>query len=248
MKIDKYRKLKNGKYELTLEDKTKLDLYEDVILKFNLLLTKNIEKKEKKKILEFDQECEVYYVALKTLKRRAKSKNEMKDDLIKKEYPQDFVDKAISKLESQGYINDLVYAKSFVNNKLITSSSGPYKIKQEMLKVKIPESVIEEALLEYTEEIQIEKINKLITRAINSNRNKGNSLLKRKIISDLTIQGFKKELITAQMNNHEFKDDSDIAKKEYEKLYKKLSSKYEGAELEFKIKQKLYQKGLTYEK
>ena len=50
------------------------------------------------------------------------------------------------------------------------------------------------------------------------------------------------------MNNHEFKDDSDIAKKEYEKLYKKLSSKYEGAELEFKIKQKLYQKGLTYEK
>ena len=31
------------------------------------------------------------------------------------------------------------------------------------------------------------------------------------------------------------------------KLYKKLSSKYSGKELEYKIKQKMYQKGLVYE-
>ena len=35
----------------------------------------------------------------------------------------------------------------------------------------------------------------------------------------------------------------DLAKKEYDKLYKKLSRKYSGQELEFKINQKLYQKG-----
>ena len=38
-----------------------------------------------------------------------------------------------------------------------------------------------------------------------------------------------------------------MVKKEYDKLYKKLSRKYSGNELEYKIKEKLYQKGLYYE-
>ena len=45
----------------------------------------------------------------------------------------------------------------------------------------------------------------------------------------------------------DFPSDDDIAKKEYDKLYKKLSRKYSGSELELKIKQKLFQKGLRYE-
>ena len=38
-------------------------------------------------------------------------------------------------------------------------------------------------------------------------------------------------------------DDNDIYKQEYDKLYRKLSKKYEGKLLEYKIKEKLYQKG-----
>ena len=49
-------------------------------------------------------------------------------------------------------------------------------------------------------------------------------------------------------HDRSFNDTSDIAKREYEKLYKRLSRKYSGKELEYKIKEKLYQKGLSYEK
>ena len=38
---------------------------------------------------------------------------------------------------------------------------------------------------------------------------------------------------------------NDLLKKEYDKLYKKLSLKYSGKELENKIRNKLYQKGFT---
>ena len=47
--------------------------------------------------------------------------------------------------------------------------------------------------------------------------------------------------------NFEFDNNDDIAKKEYDKLYRKYSRKYSGKELEYKIKEKLYQKGLNYE-
>ena len=246
MKIDKYKKLRNGKYELTLDNLDTMVLYEDTILKYNLLLTKNIGT-NKKEVLDFDRKCDVYYVGLRYIKNRARSKKEVYDKLVKEEYPLDYINESIEKLEKQGYINDSVYARSFLNNKLITTSNGPYKIKQEMLKKGIDESIINNTLEDYKDEIQTEKIDKIVTRMIKSNRNKGNNLLKKKINMELINQGFSKELIKESIESHEFSDDSDIAKREYEKLYKKLSNKYSGKELEYKIKQKMYQKGLVYE-
>ena len=43
MQISKYKKLKNNIYEVTLENDEKIKLYEDVILKEELLLKKEID-------------------------------------------------------------------------------------------------------------------------------------------------------------------------------------------------------------
>ena len=40
-------------------------------------------------------------------------------------------------------------------------------------------------------------------------------------------------------------DDKDIYEKEYKKLYEKYSKKYSGKQLEYKIKEKMYQKGFN---
>ena len=50
------------------------------------------------------------------------------------------------------------------------------------------------------------------------------------------------------INDYDYSDNKDLYKKEYDKLYRKLSKKYEGKELEYKINERLYQKGLYYEK
>ena len=42
MKILKYKKKKNGMYELELDNGVIVDTYEEVILAHNLLITKNI--------------------------------------------------------------------------------------------------------------------------------------------------------------------------------------------------------------
>lgn len=48
MKILKYKKKKNGQYELMLESGEELSLYEDVILNFDLLLKKTIDEEDRK--------------------------------------------------------------------------------------------------------------------------------------------------------------------------------------------------------
>lgn len=245
MNILKYRKLKNGKYQIITDASDSMELYEDVILKFNLLLTKRIENKSE--ILKYNEECETYYVALKYLKTRTHSKKEVSDYLKKKEYSTEYIEKAIEKLENQGYLNDLFYARSFLQNKMITTSHGPLTIKRDLQDKGISTSIILQVLEDFSLDIQKEKVEKQIQKKIQSNRNKGNRVLIRKIYHDLSHEGFEKKVIQEKLQSLQLQDDSSLAKKEYEKLYKKYCKKYSGKELEFRIKQKLYQKGFQYE-
>ena len=93
----------------------------------------------------------------------------------------------------------------------------------------------------------MEKIKKVAGRLIKSNRSRGGMVLRKKIIYDLQTLGYDISIIEEGLSNVEFTDTKDIQKREYDKLYHRLSKKYSGRELEYKIKEKLYQKGLYYE-
>lgn len=248
MKIIKYKKGSKGLYKVDLEDGTVLSLYEEVILKYNLLLTKEVDESIKDEMFDYNLECEVYYVALNTIKARAKSENDLRNWLLNKDYPGNLIDKAIEKLTKQGYLNDRMYAKSFINSQIITSSNGPLKIERELLDKKIDYKIISEELEVFTEEEQINKMDKIICRMIKSNHTRGGMVLKQKIFNDLKNYGYEVSIINRIIDDYDFNNgEDDIAKKEYDKLYTKYSRKYSGAELQRKIREKLYLKGLKFD-
>lgn len=247
MKIEKYKKTTKGRYKIYLDDGRELLLYEDVILKFELLLKREILEADIMRVLIANQECDVYHVALESINHRFKSIYDTREFLIKKEYPLEMIGKAIEKLEKQGYLNDRSFAKSYINNQIITTNKGPYKIKRELNEHRVDNLIVDEELIVFEEEQQLEKISKVATRLFNSNRNRGGAVLKKKIVNDLINLGYDMSVISKVIEEFDFSNDKEIAAKEYEKLYKKLSRKYEGKELEYKIKEKLYQKGLYYE-
>ena len=247
MKVIKYTKSKNNTYKLLLDNDKELIYYEDVILQSNLLQKSNITEADISKMNKLNLEYDVYYVALKSLKSRFKSIYEMKLYLLKKEYPEDLIIKAIDKLINQGYLNDRMYAKSYLNEQLLTTNNGPYKIKRLLEEKKIPSEIILEVLEQFTEEEQINKINKLIEKKIKANHSKGGLVLKQKIAMDLKNLGYDISLINSGLSKKDFSQDQDIVKKEYEKLRRKYEKKYQGEELERIIKNKLYQKGLRVE-
>lgn len=172
---------------------------------------------------------------------------DLKELLLKKEYPVEYVEKAIDKLLKQGYLNDQSFAKAYINNQMITSSKGPRKIEKELLDKGVQSDIIFKELEVFTKEEQISKIKKIATRLIKSNRSRGGAVLRRKITHDIQMAGYDVSLINSVLSTMEFGDTKDIAKKEYDKLYRRLSRKYSGRELDYKIKEKLYQKGLYYE-
>lgn len=247
MKIEKYKKSGSNKYKVYLEDGRELLLYEEVILKYELLLKREILDKDMSIINLFNLECDVYYVALNNLKTKYKSVHDLREVLSKKEYPKELIENAINKLINQGYLNDQLFARSYINNSIVTTCNGPFKIYRELSNKGIDSSIINNELEIFSEEKQREKIKKLVNRMLKSNRTRGGAVLKRKIMMDLNNYGYGNDLINKVLIDYSFENDVDIAKKEYDKLYTRLSRKYSGKELEYKIKEKLYQKGLYYE-
>lgn len=247
MKIVKYKRMANSKYKVELDNGRELLLYEDVILDYELLLLKHLDKKLLVNVERANQQWDVYYVALRSLKSKFKSIKDLREFLIKKEYPQDLVDKAIDKLIEQGYLNDVSFARGYINNQIITSVKGPNKIYKELLVKGVSNNIINDELEVFDINLQKEKVDRLVDKAIKTNRTRGGAVLKNKVINDLVNLGYNLNVIQSVVEDKTFSNDTDIAKREYEKLYKRLSCKYKGKELEYKIKEKLYQKGLYYE-
>ena len=248
MKIEKFKKRPNGLYTIYLDNFNSYDFYEEIILKYELLITKIIEKDELTKIIEDNKNYESYYDALKTLKRTIKTKEEIRKQLTDKKYSKESIAFAITTLEKQGYINDKNYAKSYVHNAIITTNKGPKKIEEELVKKGVASDDYLLALEEYNTSLEKEKIEKLISKKIKSNHNKSAKVLKQKLQLDLISSGFSKDIIKEILNSTTIEENNDIVKKEYEKYYKKLSKKYSGKELEYKLKQKMYSLGFNIEK
>ena len=106
--------------------------------------------------------------------------------------------------------------------------------------------VINEEIEIFSEEEQKLKIEKLISKGLKTNRSRGSFALKQKICNDIKLLGYDSSIVGSVVSKFDFEVNQDIAKKEYDKLYKRLSRKYSGSELKNKIRQGLYQKGLSY--
>lgn len=242
MKIDKFVKKSGGVYKLFLDNGEVIELHEDLILKEELLLKREVDNDYIRNLLEKNRDYLAYSVALKYLGIKMRSVKEVKNYLIKKDISQSTIDDVVSRLIREGYLNDSVYAASYVNDRIALSNDGPLKIKKSLEDLGVDSESISNALIVFNDEVELEKIKKLVLKQIKTNSNKGEYLLKQKIFYNLSNLGYSKSLIQNVLDEVSF-NDSCLREKEYNKLYSKLSKKYTGNELEYKIKQGLYQKG-----
>lgn len=244
MEIKKYKYLGSSKYKIFIDDEEYI-IYEDIIVKNNILLKKEITKEELEFYLKENTYYEALYKSIKYIGIKMRSKKEL-IKYLSKTYDKLVVDKVIVYLVNNNLINDRVYVRAYINDSINLKNIGPFKIEKELVNMDIDKDIIINELDIYTKDIELEKIGKIIEKEIKLNRNKSLYMLKIKIMYNLINLGFHKEYIDIVLNDISI-DDKDIYKKEYDKLYKKLCNKYDKDKLDYIIKQKLYQKGFRKE-
>ena len=243
MKILKYDKKKNGMYQVFFDNDYDVDLHEEIILKYGLLIKKEASQKEIDKMLDENKKYLAYNMSIKYLTSKMRSIKEMKEYLSKNNFDKDTIDSVIDILIKEKYLDDNSYSKAFINDKILLTNDGPNKIKNKLIELGVSKEIIDNNIEVFTDSTQMEKIKKIADKQIAINKNKSVFILKNKITDYLYNLGYDKSLILDYINKVSIKDDKDLMKKEYDKIYKKLSKKYSGTELEYKVKQKMYSLG-----
>ena len=243
MKIMKIQK-KNNKYKIILENNNIIETYDEVIIKENILYKKEMTDELKSKIEKENKYYEIYNNILKYIKTKLRSEYEIREYIKKNEIDKITEENLINKLKDSKLIDDKTYTYAYIHDRMKFSNDGPYKIKKELLKNKIEENIIEEELNKIDKEEIYEKLKKQILKKLSANTKYSNNMIKQKLINYFITQGYEKQMIIEILENN-LVSNTNILKKEYDKLYNKYKNKYDEYELKKVIKQKLYQKGFS---
>ncbi len=245
MKIIKFKKIGKNKYQVFF-DNDEIVLFEDVILKYNLLSIKDLSLDLLNKILEDNTFYEIYNYALYYIDIKMRNEKELTEYLKKKNYDENIIDKVIIRLRKEGYLDDKKYVRAYINDKVNLSLYGPFKIKNELLKLNLDENTIEEYLNTISDEIWLDKINKIIEKKVRLNKKLSGNYLKQKISEDLYYLGYDKDLYLDLIESLDIEDNNTL-EFEYKKVYKKYKDKYKNEKLKRMTITYLVKKGFRYD-
>lgn len=200
MKIDKYEKMSKGKYRLFLDNGEVIDTYDDVILENDLLLKKELNLPRYNKILADTRIQEKYNACLKYIMVRVRSKKEIEDYLGRSKTNKEDISVIVEKLINSKMLDDDYFTKCFINDKLRFTSWGPYRIKNELKKHNIDNTIVAKYNYLFDEDVVYDKLSKLIDKQIRTNRKLDNIKLRNKLYNNFLNLGYESSMIVNILN------------------------------------------------
>ena len=137
MEIVKFKKNKDNSYNVIFNNDLSLRLYDDVIVKYNLLVNKELNDKLLKDITDYNDYLNGYYKAVKYIMKKLRSEQEVRNFLKKLEIKDSDINKLVDKLRHDGYINEYNYLRSYINDQINLTLNGPDKIRYNLEKLGI---------------------------------------------------------------------------------------------------------------
>ncbi len=238
MRINKFKKLGRNKYKVMF-DNEELVLYEDIILKHNLLTKKDINIDELEEIVNDNRDYDAYNLALNYIEIRLRSRKEIYEYLKKKEFNENLINDVISKLDDLGLLNNKQYIEAFINDKINLSNDGPYKIRSALIDLEFEESDIDKYLYSIDQDVWKEKLDKIINKKKSLMKSKSYYMFITKMKNDLYNLGYDKDMIENALSNIEY--ESDALEKDYNKALRKYSND------KTKLINSLLRKGYSYD-
>lgn len=241
MEITSYKKIKSNLYEVEIDYKEKYKIYDDLILKYELLIYKDIDKNKLERLLKENEMIDAYFKGLKYIGIKMRTEKELREYFKKRELSDISIDYAIKRLIDDGYLNNEKYTEFYIKDAVNLSSNGPRKIEDNLKKLGIPSNLISKYLDIVNNEVWLNRIEKIIDKKAKSNKNSA-AIFKNKTYTYLLTLGYTPEQINSIIKNYVINTE-DAFKKEADKAYRILAKKYNREELKYKFKSKMYSKG-----
>ena len=137
---------RQGRYSLYVDGKYSFSLSESELLKTGIRIGKEYSQVELEELLQTAVLDKANMRALDYLSRRQRSEWELRDYLKRKDYDSPTIDVILNRLSDYGYIDDLKFAQTWINNRRQLKPTSLRRLRQELMQKRVSKEVIEEAL------------------------------------------------------------------------------------------------------
>lgn len=241
------QKRSSHRYNVYLDNKYAFGVSEDVYVTYQLYKGKELTAEQIAVIKEADHVHRAYAMAVNYLSYRMRTEAEMRSYLRKKEIIDDVIDRAIARLYEEKWLDDQVFAETFVRDRINRSTKGPNVIRQELAQKGIDKGIVDEAVRAYTREKQMDKAFALGEKEARKTSRHPLNRRKDQMKSRLLRRGFTQDVVFEVVDMIEFAVDDEteflLLKKAADKMYTRDKDKYDQYELKMRLKQRLYSRG-----
>jgi regulatory protein len=153
------------------------------------------------------QQKQAWISSLRLLEATPKTRKELSKKLLDKGYDASVVEETLDKLESQGFLSDLHYAKNLTAKLTQGKPSGRRKISFEMKRHGVPAKIQEEVLSELTAEDESERALELAKPKWLSLQRYPEDKRKKRLFDFLMRRGFDYQIVRDAMSKLKIEDD-----------------------------------------
>ena len=226
-------------------------LSKSIMERYALTVGEVIDREQLEALKDSEQVDIAYHQALKYLTYKDYTYMMMKQKLTSHgDFNELQVEMTLDLLMQKNLIDDYEYTRNYLQ-KANRLSIGVNKAIDNLKKNGVSPFVIDECLESYSSEIEYEKALALIEKLYHENTVRSPKALLQNIRNRLFNKGFSQSVVEQAMNDFSFEFPKShtimLLKKEYDKVYKRYSVKYEGSALKNKVITFLIQKGYDYE-
>lgn len=188
-------KKKNNSVEIIFQDGSVIVADYNVVVAEAIRKNDDLSEDKIKYLLYRSELSKIKNYAFRFLGIRNHSSRELRLKLIKKKFPLELIDEAISELIANNFIDDTKFAKQFVDEKLTKGKFGPNKIKSELIRKGIERKIIDELILSIDTKSSYQNALNLARKKYHTIKEKDRNKSKQKIFNFLHTKGFDSELI-----------------------------------------------------
>lgn len=208
MKITKIeaQKRKLDRVNIYIDDQFAFGLTDTLRYKYDLSSGKEVTQEFIDDILNAEEQNKVINHALKLLSYRQRSEKEIYDKLKEKGYDLDKIDNAIQYCIERNYINDKVFAETFIRDKMNINKLGSQRIKYELIGKGVSKDIIDQVLApDY--DVELEMAMELALKKMPSYKNEDYNAIYRKLGGYLQRRGYSFDVVRQVINKVVDKDD-----------------------------------------
>lgn len=186
---------RKGRYSIYLDGKYSFSLSQDELVPSGIRVGREYNQAELDELQQTAVLDKAMMRSLDYLARRPRSEWEVRDYLRRKEYDSPTADIILNKLSDYGYIDDVKFAKAWINSRRLLKPTSLRRLKLELMQKHVGKEAVEEALLD-DEGDDHDALKELIAKKSQQSRYQD----PQKLIAYLSRQGFNYSDIKSALN------------------------------------------------